>query len=36
MNHPFLVNMEFVFQNEFRIYFIMQFINGGELYRHLV
>ena len=36
VNHPFLVNMEFVFQNEFRIYFIMQFINGGELYRHLV
>jgi serine/threonine protein kinase len=28
--------MEFVFQNEFRIYFIMRFVQGGELFRHLV
>lgn len=34
--HPFLVNMEFVFQNEFRIYFLMKFVKGGELFRHLV
>ena len=27
--------MDFVFQNDFRIYFIMDFIKGGELYRHL-
>ncbi len=27
--------MDFVFQNEFRIYFIMDFIKGGELFRHL-
>jgi serum/glucocorticoid-regulated kinase 2 len=36
INHPFLVNMEFVFQNEFRIYFLMKFVRGGELFRHLV
>ena len=36
INHPFLVNMEFVFQNEFRIYFLMRFVAGGELFRHLV
>ena len=36
VDHPFLVNMEYVFQNEFRIYFIMKFIKGGELFRHLV
>ncbi len=27
--------MDYVFQNEFRIYFIMDFIKGGELFRHL-
>ena len=26
IDHPFIVNMEFVFQNEYRIYFIMKFI----------
>ena len=36
IDHPFLVNMEFVFQNEFRIYFLMKFVKGGELFRHLV
>ena len=36
ISHPFLVNMEFVFQNEFRIYFLMKFVKGGELFRHLV
>jgi len=28
--------MEYVFQNEYRIYFLMNFIRGGELFRHLV
>ena len=36
INHPFLVNMTYVFQNEYRIYFLMPFIKGGELFRHLV
>lgn len=27
--------MEYVFQNEFRIYFLMKFVKGGELFRHL-
>lgn len=35
VDHPFLVNMEFVFQNEYRIYFLMKFVKGGELFRHL-
>jgi serine/threonine protein kinase len=26
IEHPFIVNMEYVFQNEFRIYFLMNFI----------
>ena len=36
IDHPFIVNMEYVFQNEFRIYFLMKFIKGGELFRHLI
>ncbi len=35
IEHPFIVNMDYVFQNEFRIYFLMKFIKGGELFRHL-
>jgi len=32
-NHPFLVNLEFLFQNEERLYFVMPFVRGGELYK---
>ena len=32
-DHPNLVGMEFIFQNEYRIYFVMPFIRGGELYK---
>ncbi|TNV81287.1 hypothetical protein FGO68_gene17471 [Halteria grandinella] len=35
IDHPFIVSMDYVFQNEFRIYFLMKFIKGGELFRHL-
>jgi serine/threonine protein kinase len=35
VEHPFIVSMDFVFQNDFRIYFLMNFIKGGELFRHL-
>lgn len=28
--------MAYVFQNEHRIFFVMDFIEGGELFRHLV
>ena len=34
-DHPFLVGMEFVFQSDTRIYFIMKFVRGGELFMHL-
>ena len=33
--HPFLVGMEYVFQTEFQIFFVMKFIRGGELLLHL-
>ena len=35
LQHPFLVGLVFCFQSEERIYFVMPFIRGGELFRHL-
>ena len=32
VDHPFLINMDFVFQDEFRIYFMMPFIKGGMIF----
>ena len=34
-NHPFIVNLYFSFQDTERLYFIMDFAQGGELYFHL-
>jgi serine/threonine protein kinase len=31
--HQFLVGMEFLFMSELRLFFVMPFIRGGELYR---
>ena len=35
VNHPFIISMEYVFQKSYRIYFLMDFIQGGELFKHL-
>lgn len=35
-NHPFLVGMDFLFQSDTRLYFVMPFVNGGELYKVLL
>jgi serum/glucocorticoid-regulated kinase 2 len=35
LEHPFLVGLVFCFQTEERIYFIMPFLRGGELFQHL-
>jgi hypothetical protein len=35
LDHPFLCCLEFCFQTEDRIYFVMPFFNGGELFQHL-
>lgn len=35
VDHPFLCSLVFCFQTEDRIYFIMNFIRGGELFQHL-
>lgn len=31
-DHPFLVGMEYLFQNDLRLYFVMPFVKGGEMY----
>lgn len=35
LDHPFLCSLEFCFQTEDRIYFIMPFLIGGEMFQHL-
>ncbi len=34
-NHPFLVNLLYAFQTPEKIFFVMQFMKGGELFQHL-
>eukprot|EP01113_Clastostelium_recurvatum_P050528 TRINITY_DN958_c0_g1_i1.p1 TRINITY_DN958_c0_g1~~TRINITY_DN958_c0_g1_i1.p1 ORF type:complete len:471 (-),score=106.88 TRINITY_DN958_c0_g1_i1:139-1551(-) len=33
--HPFLVNLNYSFQTDDALYFVMDYINGGELFFHL-
>jgi len=35
VDHPFLVGLEFCFQTEGKVYLVMQFYRGGELFTHL-
>ena len=35
IKHPFLVGLDYVFQTDERIYFIMEFVRGGELYANM-
>ena len=35
LDHPLLCELIFCFQTEERIYFVMPFLNGGELFQHL-
>mmetsp|Transcript_7091 Transcript_7091/g.6621 ORF Transcript_7091/g.6621 Transcript_7091/m.6621 type:complete len:214 (-) Transcript_7091:226-867(-) len=34
--HPNIVSLDFVFKNEERIYFIMNFVRGGELFKQII
>lgn len=34
-DHPFLVGMNYVFQTEQKIFFVMKFVRGGELFQQL-
>jgi len=35
VNHPFLVNLDYAFQTPEKLYFVMEFMQGGELFQHL-
>ena len=35
-NHPFLIHMKYGFQNEERLFFVMDFIQGGELKDYMI
>ena len=35
LNHPFLLGMDYVFQNEQRIYFFMDYVSGGNWFENL-
>ena len=32
---PFIISMDYVFQNDLRLYFILEYVNGGNLLDHL-
>ena len=32
---PFIVKLHYAFQTESKLYFVMDFLNGGELFYHL-
>lgn len=36
VDHQFLVNMDYVFTDKYRVFFMMDYIDGGELFRHLM
>ena len=33
--HPFLVNLNYFFQTPDKLFFIMDYVNGGELFYHI-
>ena len=35
VNHPFLVGLEYAFQTPEKLYFVLEFMQGGELFQHL-
>lgn len=35
ISHPFLVSLQYAFQTDQKIYFVMEFMRGGELFQHL-
>ena len=34
--NPFILTMDYVFQNELRIYFLLEYVRGGNIFDHLV
>lgn len=35
LNHPFLVGLRYSFQSQDKLYFVLDYVNGGELFFHL-
>lgn len=35
VNHPFIVKLKYAFQNPKKLYFVLEFCAGGELFYHL-
>ena len=35
IDHPFIVKLFFAFQSNSKLFLIMEFVNGGELFYHL-
>ena len=35
VDHPFIVSMHYVFQRTNRIYFVMDYVEGGELFQYM-
>lgn len=35
VNHPFLMNLHYSFQTPDQLFFVMDFVNGGEMFYHL-
>eukprot|EP01137_Pigoraptor_chileana_P006724 Opistho-2@51343 len=35
LSHPFITNLQFTFQSESKLYFVLEFVNGGDLYFHM-
>ena len=35
INHPFMTQLKYCFHSHSKIYFILEFMKGGELFQHL-
>ena len=35
IRHPFIVTLHYSFQTENKLFFILDFLNGGDLYYHI-
>lgn len=35
IDHPFLLGLNYFYQTDYKLYFIMPFVRGGELFEHL-
>ncbi|CAD8061468.1 unnamed protein product [Paramecium sonneborni] len=35
IDHPFLISLEYAFQTKEKLFFVMKFMRGGELFKHL-